>query len=158
MTDLRGLMDEFARETDGDAIEPNADGIYEIAVDGWALSIGEFPEDGSFVLWAEVGETPPEGREAFYRMLLEAMYAGRETGLSRFSIDHATGRVFLHREDPDAPEDLAGLKARLNAFADQLADWRGRISDFRAPSDDGRTPPEGGDGTFGFDASNFIRI
>lgn len=154
--DLDRLMDEFAREAGVDPAAPNADGFYEVTVDDMPMSIGAVPPSAPLILWAEIGETPPEGREAFYRMLLEATYGGREMADARFSIDRATGCVLLVREDPAAPEDLADFRGRLDAFADAIAVWRERIADFRAPDDAGA--PGGDEGPLGFDPPDFIRI
>ena len=153
--DFDELMGDFAREAGMGEIEPEKDGFYSIAADDMPISVGQLP-DGGLALWAEAGETPAEGREAFYRMLLEAVHDGRETAGALFSIDRVTGRVFLHAEDSSAPDTLDGLRDRLDAFASTLGDWRRRISDFRAPCEDLASGPSEGPILFG--QEGFIRI
>ena len=154
--DFDALMRDFAREIGIDEIEPDEDGFYRISADDAPVSVGTLPESGALVIWAEAGETPPEGREAFYRMLLEAAYAGGGTPGTQFSLDRRTGRVFLRAEDPSAPDTLAGLQDRLDAFADALGDWRRRIADFRASDTVRETAAD--EGPVGFGQEGFIRI
>lgn len=148
--DFDRLMNDFAREAGG-TIEPDQDGVYALYVDDLPVSVGVIRETGVPVFWAEAGETPPDGKEAFYRMLLEASYDEAEAAGVRLSLERGTGRVFLRREESAAPEDLAELTERLNAFADALVEWRRRIADFRAGTDGGEDRDER-------ESADFIRV
>lgn len=156
MMDFDALMREFAQEIGIDGIEPDEDGCYRLSADDVPISVGTLPESGALAIWAEAGQTPPEGREAFYRMLLEAAYAGGGTSGAQFSLDRRTGMVILRAEDPSVPDTLAGLQDRLDAFADTLGDWRRRIADFRTT--DTVRGAAAAEAEPGFGQEGFIRI
>lgn len=129
MTDLQTLVDAFAAETGLGQAEPDANGFYHFFNDDGQMSVGP-AEDGGIVLLAEVGDVPPEGREQFYRLLLEAMYGLSETKGATFLVVRNTEKILLRQVVSAARAVSEPLADRLNAFADLQAEWSRRIADF----------------------------
>ncbi len=93
-------------------------------------------ERGMMLTCADLGEPPPEGREALYQSLLEAndLYGG--TAGATLSLDSRTGRVRIQRIDAlDALADVGFARAFI-AFADTAAAWKRLIADFRTVAKD----------------------
>ena len=93
-------------------------------------------ERGMMLTCADLGEPPPEGREALYQSLLEAndLYGG--TAGATLSLDSRTGRVRIQRIDAlDALADV-GLSRAFIAFADTAAAWKRFVADVRAAAKD----------------------
>ena len=128
--ELKEIMTAFAAEIGMTDLAPDEDGAYHLAIDDMTVSFAE--DEGRLLTWAEVCEPPPEGKDHLNRVLLEAMFMGRATGGAVFSIDHESGKVFLHRHDSLAGMELGPFKALLEAFVNVLEEWRRTIADFRA--------------------------
>lgn len=129
--EFKELMAEFAQAAQIDRIDPDEDGCYRFDVDGMIVTLSEVAQTGDLFMWAEVGELPPEGREALYRTLLEAQYMGRATGGSSLSVDPDSEKVFLHRSDPLRTLDFEGFKGKLQTFVNVLEVWRRTLVDYR---------------------------
>lgn len=108
-----------------------AEGGLRIDVDGMELSFVERPETDDVLVMAEVGQTPPEGRELLYQTLLAAMEP--EGGLDGlvFSCDVERNVVRLHRRLPLRLLDAESFVAAVEAFVNQLEEWRRLLKDFR---------------------------
>lgn len=101
-------------------------------------------ERGMVLTCADLGEPPPEGREALYQALLEAndLYGG--TAGATLSLDSRTGHVRLQRFDDMDVLTESGCARALIAFADTAATWKRLVSNFRAAEKDvsgADTPP-----------------
>ena len=128
--ELKEIMAAFAAEIGLTDLAPDEDGAYHLGIDDMTVS---FAEDGGRLLtWAVLGDPPPEGKDLLNNVLLEAMFMGRATGGAVFSIEHESGRVFLHRHDSLAGMELDGFKATLEGFVNALEAWTHTIADFRA--------------------------
>ena len=145
MTDLQAYVDAFAAAAGLERIEPDADGFYHlVADDDMPVSVGPVA-DGGIVLLAEIGDVPSEGRDQFYRLLLEAMYGLRETKGATFQVVRNAEKVILRQIVSAARGDSEALADRLDAFADLQSEWRRRIADFRPEIEsEGREGVEGG--------------
>ena len=97
-----------------------------------------FDRRGVLLATADLGEAPPEGREALYKTLLEAndLFAG--TLGATLSLNPANGRVRLQRFDDMDALLTAGVRAAFTVFADTAAVWKRFVADFRG---DGDAPP-----------------
>ncbi len=97
-----------------------------------------FDRRGVLLATADLGEAPPEGREALYKTLLEAndLFAG--TLGATLSLNSANGRVRLQRFDDMDALRAAGVRAAFTVFADTAAVWKRFVADFRG---DGDAPP-----------------
>lgn len=97
-----------------------------------------FDRRGVLLATADLGEAPPEGREALYKTLLEAndLFAG--TLGATLSLNPANGRIRLQRFDDMDALRAAGVRAAFTVFADTAAVWKRFVADFRG---DGDAPP-----------------
>ena len=129
--DFTELMQAFGEKVGLAGLAPDGDGSCRIEIDGMAVSFMSHLESDSFVTWAEVGEPPPEGVTALYRVLMEAMFIGQATGGSAFSIEPGTGKIFLHRVDSLRAVDLDSFCTMLERFVNILEQWRKLVADFR---------------------------
>lgn len=130
---LEMLMQQLAENADVPPFAANEDGGFDVEINAMPVSIQQ-TDDGHIVLQAEVGVPPPnalEARERLYRVLLEAMFRGAGSGGATFSLDKASGTVFLHRIENAAALDYDGFMAILEPFADTLAQWRAIVAEFR---------------------------
>ncbi len=78
-------------------------------------------------LYALAGEVPPENKEDFMSVLLEANLFGKGTGGSSFALDHNHQEVYLCRViliDSLAYQDFVNL---LEAFVNHLEAWMDKI-------------------------------
>lgn len=125
------IMQGFARQIHLQSFTPDGDGVYRIIVDGMSIAFMEHAETQMLVTWAEVCDQPPEGRELFYKVIMEAMFLGSATGGSTFSIETESQKVFLHRLDALQLMDLERFNAMLEKFVNVLDQWRQIIADFR---------------------------
>ena len=116
--ELKEIMTAFAAEIGLTDLAPDEDGVYHLSIDDMTVSFAE--DEGRLLTWAEVCEPPPEGQDRLNRVLLEAMFMGRATGGAVFSIDHESGKVFLHRHDSLAGMELDGFRVMLEGFVNTL--------------------------------------
>lgn len=100
-----------------------------------------FDRRGVLLATADLGEAPPEGREALYKTLLEAndLFAG--TLGATLSLNTANGRVRLQRFDDMDALRAAGVRAAFTVFADTAAVWKRFVADFRSGGN--AAPPSG---------------
>ena len=130
---LSALMEEFAEEAGAKPFVADANGVFNIEIDTVPVSIGE-SDDGHVILQGPVGEPPPgalAGRERLYRVLLESMFHGEGTGGATFSIERASGMLFLHKVENGLALDYIGFKAFLESFVNTLGRWREILVDYR---------------------------
>ena len=128
---LKEIMEAFAAEAGLQGVAADGDGAYALSIDEMVVSFAEDREAGRLVTFAEVGAPPAEGRERFYRLLLEAMYRGEATGGATFSVPPDSDLICLQRFDSLESMDLVGFKAMLESFVNVLEDWRKALADFR---------------------------
>ena len=129
--ELSEIMAAFGAEIGIADLSADEDGAYAVDIDGMVVSFAEDREGGRLVTFAEVGEPPQEGREHFYRFLLETMHRGDATGGATFTVSPESGTVCLRRSDPLASLTPAGFGTMLESFVNVLEDWRKTIVEFR---------------------------
>ena len=129
--ELKEIMAAFGAEIGIADLSADEDGVYAVDIDGMIVSFAEDREGGRLVTFAEIGEPPQEGREHIYRLLLETMHQGGETGGATFTVSPDSGTVCLRRSDPLESMTPAGFATMLEAFVNALEDWREAIVDFR---------------------------
>ena len=129
--ELKEIMEAFAAEAGLEDVTADGDGTYALSIDEMVVSFAEDSEAGRLVTFAEVGDTPAEGCERFYRLLLETMYRGEATGGATFSVPPDSDLICLQRFDSLENMDLAGFKAMLESFVNVLEDWKKSLADFR---------------------------
>ena len=129
--DLKEIMAAFAAEMGLEALAPDANGLFHIAVDEMTVSFAELADAGRLVTLAEVCEPPPEAQSRLYRMLMEAMHMGSATDGAMFSVAPDGETIFLQRFDALAALDYEGFKAMLEKFVNVLEEWRQVVAAFR---------------------------
>jgi hypothetical protein len=100
-----------------------------------------FDRRGMLLATADLGEAPPEGREALYKTLLEANDLFSGTLGATLSLNAANGRVRLQRFDDMDALRAAGVRAAFTVFADTAAVWKRFVADFRSGGN--AAPPSG---------------
>ena len=129
--ELKELMEGLAAACGIDGMAANEDGIYRLMIDDMEVSFMSVEESGQLVVWAEVCEMPPEGRERLCRVLMESMFMGRATGGATFSIEPESGKVCLQRIEFLSALDVEAFNGLLEKFVNVLEEWRKIIADFR---------------------------
>jgi hypothetical protein len=116
-------LERFGKERDFDAGGLSPEGTGQIARGSATVQVRVLDEHGVLVLLAPVGKVPAEGREAFYRRLLEASLFA--TSDAAFAIDRETDRVFLRglrRLDGLDYEEFEDLVHTVATLADEWDD------------------------------------
>lgn len=126
--ELAELMAEFAGKFGVDGLAADAEGVYRLDADGMDFAIADGEDGLHLVIWADLGEVPPEGRERLLDVLMQAMYMGQQTSGACFSIHDGT--VYLHQFETLADMDLERFKVFLEKFINTYSTWRAAIADF----------------------------
>ena len=108
----------IAIETEGDACAIRAE-----ATDGTSVTVllQGLDHCGAVLLAADIGEPPPEGREALMRTMLEANDLFRDTAGATLSLDSDRGCIRLQRTLPIDTLAQGGVGVAFAAFADTAA-------------------------------------
>lgn len=129
--ELKELMDGLAAACGVLDVKPDAEGAYHLGIDDMTVSFMSLDESGQLVVWAEVCEPPPEGRERLYRTLMESMFLGRATGGGAFSIEPESGKVYLQRVEFLSALDVESFVGIVEKFVNVLEGWRKIIANYR---------------------------
>lgn len=147
------LIAELAGKVGLPELSPDADGATSLSVDGQELALVEKTDTGDLVLMAEAGDVPQEGRDQFFRKLLEKLGDREETNGAVYSVEPETKKVFLHQTAKLLLLDAEKLMAMLAAFAEVVRRTQMFATDFRASSSAETDQP-----TPVFGASDFIQV
>ena len=145
------LIAGLAGEIGLSGLVPDADGACSLSVDGLALALSEKPDTGDLALMAEVGDVPQDGRDQFFRRLLEEMDDDERTNGAVYSVEPETKKVFLHQTAKLLLLDVPKLTAMLESFVGVLRRARSFALDFQASSpsaESDRQSPVFGTGDF----------
>ena len=88
-------------------------------------------EKGIVLVWADLGEPPPQGLELLYKTMLEAndLYAG--TGGAILALSDSSGHFRLQRYDMLAALDGDRAREIIESFVSTLEKWRAVVRDYR---------------------------
>ena len=133
--ELRELTSAFAAKMgiDGLTVE---DGVCALEIDGIPLQLAEMPDGKALVATAVVGTPPPEKTEAFLELLLEAnteTFGPQDRARGKI---HDTGEVVLQWRIPTRDVELDGFCAELEAFVNQVEQWRLALENFRPAAEE----------------------
>ena len=108
--------------------------VFEVASeeDGTKVQIlvQDVREHNLVLMWADLGEPPPDGGERLYRTLLEANNLFEGTAGATLALDAATGHFRLQKYE--TPDELANdAKAKIESFIETALFWSRAIADFR---------------------------
>ncbi|MBO6121152.1 MAG: type III secretion system chaperone [Kiritimatiellae bacterium] len=154
--ELKELASAFAAKLgiDGLTVE---DGVCALEIDGIPLQLAEMPDGKALVATAVVGTPPPEKTEAFLELLLEAnteTLGSQDRALGKL---HDTGEVVLQWRIPTRDLELDGFCAELEAFVNQVEQWRLALENFRPAAEEAVARDEDIPG-LGLPASGFISV
>ena len=132
--EFEDLLKPLAEECGVERLEPDESHMVHLGADGTALTIVGDPETRMVVLFSELGDLPPEGREAFYEQALRANWLFQGGGGATLAINPETGALALNRAAPmdmlDGEEFLALVRDFLSVlyrWRELARDWRGAV-------------------------------
>ena len=133
--ELNELMSAFAEKLgiEGIAVE---NGTCSLTIDDIPMEFTESPDGLAVVGVAVIGEPPPEKREAFYEMLLEAntqLYGTKGIALSRLP---DTGEIGLIGGLPFKGLELKEFCKSLDEFINKAEEWRETVENFRPAAEE----------------------
>ena len=96
-------------------------------------------ERNAVLMFADLGEPPPDGGERLYRTMLEANNLFEGTVGATLALDATTGRFRLQRYE--SPDDLSNdVKAKIDSFIETALFWSRAIADFRPTGEEPEKP------------------
>ncbi len=128
--ELNELMSSFAEKLGIEGIEVK-DGICSMTIDDIPMEFTESPGGEAVIGVAVIGEPPPEKREVFYEMLLEAntqLYGTKGIALSKMP---DTGEIALIGGLPLKDLEVKEFCKSLDEFVSKAEEWREALENFR---------------------------
>ena len=114
------------------------------------IMISNVEERGEILLYADLGNVPPEGREDFYRTLLEANNLFQGTAGATLGLENGTGLIRLQlRENSSIFANNA--EEHVGAFVETALTWEKIVVDYRVSRKESKTTEEAV-----FDSSSFM--
>ena len=157
--ELKELMSAFAEKLgiEGIAVE---NGTCSLTIDDIPMEFTESPDGLAVVGVAVIGEPPPEKREAFYEMLLEAntqLYGTKGIALGK-SPD--TGEIMLIGGLPFKGLELQEFCKDLDEFVSKAEEWREALENFRPAAEEAavRDEEDAQFRKFGMNGPGFISV
>ena len=133
--ELKELMSAFAERLGIEGIEVK-DGVCSMTIDDIPMDFTESPGGEAVIGAAVIGEPPPDKREAFYEMLLEAntqLYGTKGIALGK-SPD--TGEIMLIGGLPFKGLELKEFCKDLDEFVSKAEEWREALENFRPAAEE----------------------
>ncbi len=157
--ELKELMTAFAERLGIEGIEVK-DGICSMTIDDIPMDFTETPDGLAVVGVAVVGEPPPDKREAFYEMLLQAntqLYGTQGIALGK-SPD--TGEIMLIGGLPFKGLELQEFCKDLDEFVSKAEEWRETVENFRPAAEEAavRDEEDAQFRKFGMNGPGFISV
>lgn len=154
--ELKELTSAFAAKLgiEGLAVE---DGACALEIDGIPLQIAETAAGGALLATAVVGLPPPEKTEVFLELLLEAnteTLGPQDRALGKL---RDTGEVVLQWRIPTRDLELEDFCTELEAFVNQVEQWRLALENFRPAAEEIIARDEEAP-VLGLPASGFISV
>ena len=157
--ELKELMSAFAEQLGIEGIEVK-DGVCSMTIDDIPMEFTESPDGLAVVGVAVVGEPPPDKREAFYAMLLEAttqLYGTQGIALGK-SPD--TGEIILIGGLPFKGLEIKEFCKDLDQFVSKAEEWRETLDNFAPAAEEAATRDEEAAqlGRFGTNGPGFMSV
>ena len=133
--ELENLMSAFAEKLGIEGIEVK-EGICSMTIDDIPMDFTESPGGEAVIGVAVIGEPPPDKREAFYEMLLQAntqLYGTQGIALGE-SPD--TGEIILIGGLPFKGLELQEFCKDLDEFVSKAEEWRETVENFRPAAEE----------------------
>ena len=157
--ELKELMSAFAERLGIEGIEVK-DGICSMTIDDIPMEFTESPGGEAVIGVAVIGEPPPDKREAFYEMLLQAntqLYGTQGIALGK-SPD--TGEIMLIGGLPFKGLELKEFCKDLDEFVSKAEEWREALENFRPAAEEAavRDEEEAQFRRFGMNGPGFMSV
>ena len=157
--ELKELMSAFAETLGIEGIEVK-DGVCSMTIDDIPMEFTESPGGEAVVGAAVIGEPPPDKREAFYEMLLEAntqLYGTQGIALSKLP---DTGEIALIGGLPFKGLEIEEFCKDLDEFVSKAEEWRETVENFRPAAEEAavRDEEEAQFRRFGMNGPGFISV
>ena len=133
--ELNELMSAFAETLGIEGIEVK-EGICSMTIDDIPMEFTESPGGEAVIGVAVIGEPPPEKREEFYEMLLEAntrLYGAQGIALSKLP---DTGEIGLIGGLPFKDLEVKDFCKSLDEFVSKAEEWREMVENFRPAAEE----------------------
>ena len=133
--ELKELMTAFAETLGIEGIEVK-EGICSMTIDDIPMEFTESPGGEAVIGVAVIGEPPPDKREAFYEMLLQAntqLYGTQGIALGE-SPD--TGEIILIGGLPFKDLEVKEFCKSLDEFVSKAEEWRETVENFRPAAEE----------------------
>ena len=133
--ELENLMSAFAEKLGIEGVEVK-EGICSMTIDDIPMEFTESPGGEAVIGVAVIGEPPPDKREAFYEMLLQAntqLYGTQGIALSRLP---DTGEIGLIGGLPFKGLELKEFCKSLDEFINKAEEWREMVENFRPAAEE----------------------
>ena len=122
----------------------DAGGAFALEIDGETVILQQ-ADDDLVLVRADLGEIPPERRDAFASAALEANFLYRGTGGSTLAINPNDGHLHLQKYNWLERIDLDNALDMLTRFAETVMAWRRLIAETPAANEND-TPTAFADG------------
>ena len=157
--ELENLMSAFAEKLGIEGIEVK-EGICSMTIDDIPMDFTESPDGLAVVGAAVIGEPPPEKREEFYEMLLQANTQLYGTQGIALGISPDTGEIILIGGLPFKGLELQEFCKDLDEFVSKAEEWRETVENFRPAAEEAavRDEEEAQFRRFGLNGPGFISV
>ena len=157
--ELKELMSAFAETLGIDGIEVT-DGICSMTIDDIPMEFTESPGGEAVVGVAVIGEPPPDKREAFYEMLLEAntqLYGTLGVALTKLP---ESGEIALIGGLPFKGLEMKEFCRGLDDFINKAEEWRETLENFRPAAEEAAVRDEEASrfAKFGMNGPGFMSV
>ena len=132
----------------------DAGGATALEIDGQTVILQQAGDDLVLVR-ADLGEVPPDRRDAVARAALEANYLYQGTGGSTLAVNPADGHLHMQKYNWLGRLDTDKALEMLTRFAETAALWRGLKDE---PPDGGEIPAADGSAPPELNASRFLSV
>jgi len=154
--ELKELISAFAAKLGIEGLAAE-DGVCALEIDGIPLQIAEMPDGKALVASGIIGTPPLDKTEAFLELLLEAnaeTFGPQDRSLGKL---RDTGDVVLQWRIPTRDLELDGFCAALEAFVNQVEQWRLALENYR-PAAEAAAVRDEEIPVLGMPASGFISV
>lgn len=105
------------------------------------IMISNVEERGEVLMYADLGDVPPDGREDFYRTLLEANNLFQGTAGATLGLEQGTGLIRLQmRENSSIFANHA--EEHVGSFVETALAWKKIVVDYRARREESKPTEE----------------
>ena len=133
--ELKELMTAFAETLGIEGIEVK-EGICSMTIDDIPMEFTESPGGEAVIGVAVIGEPPPDKREAFYEMLLQANTQLYGTQGIALGISPDTGEIILIGGLPFKGLEIEEFCKDLDEFVGKAEEWRETVENFRPAAEE----------------------